>query len=139
MYPRALCDDNTMPADYCMNRFFDAVTAALREKHGWDVPVTDHLDADLRRIGFVNVQRKTYRVPIGLWPREAKRRDHAALFRVVLDELLDSLLLKPMADGAPGMTADQTVELAQEVRRALGSKKVHSYINAHFIFAQKPQ
>src|SRR5512142_970394 len=127
--PRAYCDDNTMPADYCINRFLDAVTGALREKQEWDPMLVDHLEADLRGLGFVNVQRKVYRVPIGLWPRDAKHRDHAALFLEVLIGVLDTLLLKPLADGAPGMTREQVVELFQEVRRALGSRKVHSYIN----------
>ena len=138
MYPRAYCDDNTMPADYCLNRFFDVLTAVLHERYGWDVAIVDHLEADLQGIGFVNVQHKVCRVPIGAWPREAKRRDHGAMFREVLGELLDALLLKPLAEGVPGMTPEQLTELFQEVRAALRSKRVHSYMHAHFVCAQKP-
>jgi len=136
--PRAYCDDNTMPPDFCMVRFFEAVTSALRERLGWDVLVVDHLEADLRGLGFVNVQRRAYRVPIGLWPRDPKRRDHAALFQEVLSEMLEGLLVKPMADGAPGLTREQVIELFQEVRRAMASRRVHSYLYAHFVIAQKP-
>jgi hypothetical protein len=139
LLPRAHCNDGTMPPDYAVSRFFEAMVGAAREKMGWNLFALETIPVELERIGFTNIQHKVYHVPLGVWPKDPKRRQHAALYRETVLELVDPLLSKLLVDGAPGITRTELEDLIPEVKRALSARDVHAYVHLHFLWAQKPK
>lgn len=158
--PRAMCNDDTMPDDFVMVRFYAALRATMSAKYGHDPEVAERLPATLEQLGFVSVQRKVVHVPLGFWSRDARRMHHAFLMREVLGEFLPALRAKPFSnrdgdddsgsgsgsgDGegdvpnpASGLTREQVDEMFAQVKTALSGKAVHCYVQFHFVWAQKP-
>ncbi|CAK7238586.1 MAG: hypothetical protein STHCBS139747_000002 [Sporothrix thermara] len=164
--PRPACHDDTMPADYAVGRFYRLVAREMRRQQGWDLYAVEHLPEQLAELGFVNIHRKVCHVPIGYWPKEPHRMQHAFLFAEALTELMAAMQAKPLnADvhdiawpdddddkgdgdgdgdgGATGktrklMTSQDIEALCAEVRAALCARNVHAFVPFHFVWAQKP-
>lgn len=62
------CDDDTLQTDSLLTQFYDMTTEAL-SKRGIRWTIANNLDEILRRIGFVNIECKKFKVPIGVWPK----------------------------------------------------------------------
>lgn len=129
-----------MPEDYPVRRFYRLVGEVQKRKCGWDLTATDNMPATLEGLGFVNIQRKAHHVPVGLWPKDTNRMQHAFLYREILSELLDAMQAKPFNGHDPDvpLTKLEIDTLFNDVRAALNDKSVHAYIPMHFIWAQKP-
>lgn len=136
--PRVGCNDGTMPDDYAMVRFYRSMCGIMARKYGWDTFVTERLPVELERIGFVNIQRKVYHVPIGFWPKDKKRMHHAFLYREIITDIMPALRAKPLVGNDVGLTLDEIDSLFVDVRAALCLKRVHAYMPFHFVWAQKP-
>ncbi len=138
--PRVGCHDDTMPDDYALARFYRLVEAVFRRKYGWCLFAAEHLPSALERIGFQSVQRKVLHVPIGFWPKEKHRMQHAFLLREIILELIEALQAKPFADldAEFGLSKEAVQTLVDDVRAALCDKQVHAYIPVHIVWAQKP-
>ncbi|EFX03665.1 methyltransferase type 12 [Grosmannia clavigera kw1407] len=137
--PRVGCNDSTMPDDYAMQRYYHTVCDIMARKYGWDAFVAERLPVELERIGFVNIQRKVYHVPIGFWPKDKKRMHHAFLYREVVNDTMPALRAKPLVGNDVGLTPDEIDSLFADTRAALCLKRVHAYVPFHFVWAQKPQ
>ncbi|CAK7203656.1 hypothetical protein SEUCBS139899_006394 [Sporothrix eucalyptigena] len=147
VYPRIGCHDDTMPDDYVVGRFYRLVARELQRQHGWDLYAAEHLPAQLEQIGFVNIQRKVCHVPIGYWPKDPHRMQHAFLFEETLAEFIAAMLAKPLntrvhdiasLETGEILTAQDIDALCAEVQAALCARNVHAYIPFHFVWAQKP-
>lgn len=156
VYPRIGCHDDTLgvdPENYVVTRFYRLAARVLRGQYGWDLFAAEHLPRQLEELGFVNVKRRVCHVPIGYWPKDPRRMQHAFLFEETLTEFMAAMQAKPLSggidvvfddvDGKSGerivMSADEVDALCDEVRAALRVKHVHAYIPFHFIWAQKPE
>lgn len=64
----ALCDDDTMPEDYSVNKFLDMCQEALG-KFGADFRAGNKLQEPLEKAGFTNITCKKLKVPIGPWAK----------------------------------------------------------------------
>lgn len=136
--PRVGCNDDTMPDNYVMKRFFSLMTGVLHRKYGWDGFIVEKLPAELERMGFINIQRKVYHIPIGFWPKDKKRMHHAFLNREIMTDLMPALQAKPFVGTDVGATIPEIEELFAGVRAAICDKRVHAYLPLHFLWAQKP-
>ena len=65
---QALCDDDTMPEDYSVNKFLDRCQEALC-KFGADFRAGNKLQEPLEKAGFTNITCKKLKVPIGPWAK----------------------------------------------------------------------
>ncbi|CAK7227945.1 hypothetical protein SCUCBS95973_006716 [Sporothrix curviconia] len=148
VYPRIGCHDDTMPDDYVVARFYKLAGRELQRQHGWDLYAAEHLPGQLEKIGFVNIQRKVCHVPIGYWPKDRQRMQHAFLFEEALTEFMAAMQAKPLNtnvhniasldDDGTFMTAHDIDSLCADVRAALCARNVHAFIQFHFVWAQKP-
>ena len=138
--PHIGCQDGPLPDDYAVDRFYRLLAVVQKRKFGWDFNAAENLPAQLESLGFENIQRKVFHVPIGLWPKEKNRMQQAFLFREILIELLEALQSKPFSGHDPdvGLTKPEIDALFDDVRAALCDKRVHAYIPIHFVWAQKP-
>ncbi len=66
--------DNSMPADSIVANWGKTFERAS-EKHGNRCKVAPYLEERIKAAGFVNVQKKEYKVPIGSWPKHKVYKD----------------------------------------------------------------
>jgi hypothetical protein len=62
------CDDGSIPADSKVAQFFRMITESLGKK-GMDWIIANFMHDYLHRAGFVNIQYKKIKCPVGIWPK----------------------------------------------------------------------
>lgn len=62
------CDDGTLREDSMLIEFTTLVTQALAPR-GINWIVGNDMEEILRNAGFVNIQYKKFKTPIGMWPK----------------------------------------------------------------------
>ena len=88
------------------------------------------------RIGFINVRRKTYNVPIGGWAKEQRLRVIGRLMKEVCNDLCVAMSARPFIEY--GMEEREREELRDSVKAALNDRTAHAQMTIHVIIGQKP-
>lgn len=132
---QALCDDDTMPEDYSVNKFLDRCQEALG-KFGADFRAGNKLQEPLEKAGFTNITCKKLKVPIGPWAKDKTLRLIGMYFRLILGDLLGAMGARPFR--ALGLSEAEIEVFLAGVRKDLKSASAHSYFNYLFWTAQKP-
>lgn len=130
------CDDGTMPDDYPVSKFYALLTEAFK-KFGGDIHIVERLADMMRETGFVNVQEVILKVPIGTWAKNKTLRLIGMYWRMAVTDLLPAMGGKPFL--SLGMSPEEIEVFLVGVRKALADTKVHSYVNFHFVYGQKPE
>jgi hypothetical protein len=76
-------------------------------------------------VGFVNVQEKIVKIPIGPWAKDPLQKELGMINLAQLLEGLEGLSFKPLA--AAGYAEEETLALVAKVRAELKSKAFHTY------------
>lgn len=129
-------DDNTVPEDYAPKRFFSLTQQAYMEYANIDVLYADNLPERLQEAGYVNVDRKVFKIPIGPWARDKKLRLIGVYMRQQMLEFFPAIAAKPFA--RLGMTPEEIEAIVEECRGAVQDASIHAYQLLHFVWAQKP-
>ena len=89
----------------------------------------------MREAGFVEVEDRVYKIPIGTWARDRKE-----LGRIHLAEMLDAVEPYTLAlyTNILGKSLDETKITIEMVKKEFCTKRFHLYVNYHFITATKP-
>jgi hypothetical protein len=131
------CDDGTLCPDSPLIKFFNLLRQVFVDVYGFDINIAEKLPAKLEQVGFVNIEQKVYHLPIGDWPKDKHLRTVGVYCREVVEELLSAAAAKPFSDA--GIEKSEANELLQESRAVLFNKRVHAYLPAYIIWAQKPE
>ncbi|KAL2016043.1 hypothetical protein VTK56DRAFT_4333 [Thermocarpiscus australiensis] len=134
--PRASSDDGTVPPDYPINRFYSVVGDVLRDRYGFNLWILERLPALLERLGYVNVQRRVYHMPLGEWARDVQLRLLGAYCREVVMDFLCAMAARPLVEA--GFERSEIEELVSAARGVVGNRRIHAYMPIHFVWAQKP-
>lgn len=131
----AFCDDGTMPDDYPVKVFYELLQKAFRG-FGTDVHISTNLVPKLEAAGFVNIKEEIIKVPIGTWAKNKTLRLVGLYWRTAIMDLLPAMAGRPFL--SLGMSKAEIEVFLASVRKALLDTKVHSYVNIHFVYGQKP-
>lgn len=131
------CDDGTMPDNYPLLRYFELLTRAMRTSYSMHAQGPDGLSLMLSRAGYVTpVSRKTFKIPIGPWARDRRRRLVGLYMQKQMADFFPAAAAKPFA--SLGMSREEIDSLVEECKRAITDLSVHAYTSLHFVWAQKP-
>ncbi|OAG45590.1 hypothetical protein AYO21_00226 [Fonsecaea monophora] len=135
-YPTPTSDDGTLPADSHLKEvqrlFFEmaeAMGASLNAPTLWK--------AQMERAGFVDVSESVYKVPQGIWPRDARLKEIGAYENFSLRNGLDAYLLRGYT-AVLGGDPDELQVLIAETKRELRNPRMHSYIFYYNVYGRKP-
>lgn len=130
------CDDGTIPEGYGYGRFVDLCMEGFRS-FGINPLVMEKNPELLRDSGFINVDEKVWKVPIGLWPKDPKMKTIGLYNRSMLIDALQAVSMAPLTRGLKWSPADVEVFLV-DVRKSLMDSSIHSYLRFHVAYGQKP-
>jgi hypothetical protein len=104
---------------------------------GPDVDRVLKLGEELKEAGFVNVEEKAFKVPIGPWAKNKTLRLIGVYLKTVLFEGLQGISLGPLTRGL-GWTKEEVEVLLIDVRKCLADSSQHMYYTFHTFYGQKP-
>ncbi|KAK3047049.1 hypothetical protein LTR09_011474 [Extremus antarcticus] len=135
---RFTADDGTIPEDSAVNRWMDLWNHGIKMLG----PMTGRCYPELMKqqmeeVGFINVQIRPYKMPIGIWAKD-KRLRRAGLFNMV--GMVDGVsgLSQRVFTRALGWSIEEMEVLLMEVRNEWQNKRIHSYIPIYVVIGQKP-
>ncbi|KAH7382900.1 S-adenosyl-L-methionine-dependent methyltransferase [Cadophora sp. MPI-SDFR-AT-0126] len=136
MHHKAHCDDSTMPEGYLVQQWLKNVADGLAVL-GPDLLGAVKNAQYLRDAGFVNIEERIFKIPIGTWPKNKTLKMVGLYGRTMIYDGLEGNSLGPFTRGL-GWTPDEVQVFLVDVRKALMDSSVHSYLPFHVIFGQKP-
>ncbi|KAK3318288.1 S-adenosyl-L-methionine-dependent methyltransferase [Apodospora peruviana] len=134
--PRVGCDDGTVQPDHALTKFYDMCRDTLGEKYGFQVRFIETLPDDLEAMGFVNVTRRIFHLPVGDWPKDPHPRMIGGYFREIVMDLVVALCAKPFVEA--GIEQAELDDLVNKMKTTLWNRRIHAYVPVHFVWAQKP-
>lgn len=134
----AHCDDASLdPERYqFMIRWLKLLAEGLKNL-GPDLNVCVHHTQRLMEAGFVNVEERIFKVPIGTWPRNKTLKNVGLYLRSVLLEGLQGISMASFTRGL-GWSAVEVEALLVHVRKALMDSSQHTYFTFYAVYGQKP-
>jgi hypothetical protein len=135
--PRVLSDDGTVTPEHGVTKFYSLLDPILREHYGYNIFIVEQIPDMLRNLGFVNVQQRVYRVPLGEWARDRRLRIIGGFLREILLEFFNTMVSRPMVES--GTPRPDVEEALRQATIDAHNKRIHAYMTIHFIFAQKPE
>jgi len=125
-----------MKDDYDVEKFLRFVKEGLAV-FGVDLLSVTGNAQRLRDAGFVNVEEKVFKIPLGTWPKNKTMKMIGLYLRSVIYDGLQGIALGPFIKGLKWSPDDVELFLVG-VRKSLMDASVHSYLPFHVVYGQKP-
>jgi len=87
-----------MPEPYKLNEWWEHVGKGLAV-FGRDLKAVLKIEQQLRDAGFVNVEERVIKVPMGPWAKNKKLKTAGLYCRAAIEDGLEGLSLGPMSRG----------------------------------------
>lgn len=87
--------------------------------------------------GFVNVEEKIFKIPIGTWPRNKTMKVIGLYMKAVINDGLHAIAVGPLTRGLK-WSAEEVELYLIGVRKSLNDATTHSYLPFHVVYGQKP-
>ncbi|KAK4454383.1 S-adenosyl-L-methionine-dependent methyltransferase [Podospora aff. communis PSN243] len=135
IYPEPGSEDNSMPADYAVRKFYALCVRVFRNVYNFELDFVKKLPESLQSQGFANVQHKVFHVPIGDWPKDQRMRTIGGYLREVLMNFASAMAARPFVEF--GMEKAEIDELVSSLRDSLSDRSIHAYLPIHYVWGQK--
>ncbi|KAI8662358.1 hypothetical protein NCS56_01039400 [Fusarium sp. Ph1] len=90
----------------------------------------------MKEAGFVNIEERNFKVPIGGWPHDPKQKEIGRYAQATLEQDIEGYVLF-MANTVEGWSKDEIEVYIRLLRRELHSGKMHPYYLQKVVWAQK--
>lgn len=125
-----------MPEDYGFAKFISTLQEGLL-KFNVNLLGMERNQDRLRDAGFINVEERIWKIPIGTWARDPKLKTMGAYNRAVISDALQGVAMGPYTRGLGWSPAEVEVFLVN-VRKSLANSSIHAYYTFHAVYGQKP-
>jgi SAM-dependent methyltransferase len=136
--PGALTDDDSIPPN---SGYVESgrLYYEIAEKMGAPLDAPRAWAEQMRAAGFVNVQDVVYKLPMGPWPRSKRLRTVGRLEQImILEGGFEAYMLRGYTQVLGGRAEDLQIVLAL-AKREIRDPRVHTYVQFHITYGQKPQ
>ena len=130
-------DDDSIPEDWELKRFISAIGEGL-ENLGLDLHRAEKLADEARAAGFVNVETKRMKIPIGTWPKNKLLKMVGAYTQALILDGLQQGGYGPLCRGM-GWTREEVEVFLTGVRKSVRDPKIHAYYQLYMVYGQKPK
>ncbi|KAI0553116.1 S-adenosyl-L-methionine-dependent methyltransferase [Xylaria curta] len=129
-------EDGTIDPNIPVNRYMEHMMSAAASTEGRKIPIVPEIGEIMRRAGFVDIKKKTYRVPYGAWPTDPVARRRGAVLSV------NAELLLPTSDkvlGYIGVTPEQAEVLYADCVKMFHNPSIHCFATYYVWYGRKPE
>ncbi|KAM5357392.1 hypothetical protein ACJZ2D_016316 [Fusarium nematophilum] len=137
--PMAYSDDETLKEGSAIaewGKFFHEGGKKLGRTF---TPIPESLqEKGLKAAGFVDIQSKTIKVPVGDWPKDERQKEIGRFTNLsVLSDVEGHITF--MANLLDGWTQEQIILYCAQLRREIKSRKTHAYYYQRVVWGRKPE
>ncbi|EDU49821.1 conserved hypothetical protein [Pyrenophora tritici-repentis Pt-1C-BFP] len=135
--PGALSDDDTIPPN---SGYVESgrLYFEIAEKMGAPLDAPRAWNAQMKDAGFINVTDEVFKLPMGTWPRSKRLRTIGRLEQImILEGGFEAYMLRGYTQMLGGRPEDLQIILAL-AKREVRDPAVHTYVQFHITYAQKP-
>ncbi|KAL8843927.1 MAG: hypothetical protein Q9176_001622 [Flavoplaca citrina] len=133
----ARTDDDSLPENSALTAWCNNQYDAMKTI-GMELKVTgDMIKKQMLEAGFVDVEVKEFKTPIGQWPQDEKMRETGAFQLVAMLEGIGGLTMALWTRFLGWKREDVEDELVK-VKKEMQSKNVHSYWPTFAVYGRKP-
>ncbi|KAK3334231.1 methyltransferase domain-containing protein [Cercophora scortea] len=129
-------DDGSLAPDdpllFWISTLLDAARSLKRDPNPGS-----QLEGWVRGAGFVNVEHKRYKIPIGPWARDPALKEIGLWNYWQVNGGLEGLTLR-LFTGVLGWKEDEILVLLAKVRQSLRNPAVHAMFDFHVVYGQRP-
>ncbi|EFW98908.1 sam dependent methyltransferase [Grosmannia clavigera kw1407] len=129
-------DDGSLLPDAALVRW-GQIFGQVGEKMGNSFRACELAADAIKDAGFVNVQERRIKLPIGTWPKDVKLKSWGAWNRMFLLQALEGFAVRGLTSML-GWSIEEVQLYLVEVRKELNDPKIHSYIDMCVVIGQKP-
>ncbi|KAH7402917.1 S-adenosyl-L-methionine-dependent methyltransferase [Pyrenochaeta sp. MPI-SDFR-AT-0127] len=136
--PGALTDDDSIPPN---SGYVESgrLYAEIAEKMGAPLDAPRSWAEQMRVAGFRNVQDEVFKLPMGPWPRSKRLRTVGRLEQImILEGGFEAYMLRGYTQVLGRRAEDLQIILAL-AKREVRDPNVHTYVQFHITYGQKPQ
>ncbi|CAK4031644.1 Hypothetical predicted protein [Lecanosticta acicola] len=129
-------DDNSIPTNSKLREFFNLLVEGSN-RVGRDLHAPKRWKSILADVGFVNIEERVFKVPVGEWPKDRRLKEAGAFEMETLREGLPAIgmgVFTRVLQWSP----DAVEDFFKGVRAELDDKTIHFWIPMHVVWAQKP-
>ncbi|KAK5217402.1 hypothetical protein LTR72_009519 [Exophiala xenobiotica] len=136
VYPRAMCDDGSMPED---SMFKFICEQFIEASYGMGAPLDSCLRFGeyLRDAGFVDVVEHIFKMPSSPWPKDKRLKKIGALEMTNLVEGASAFGLRVFSH-TYGWTREQTELAMVGFRKDVKNRNHHQYVRYYVVYGRKP-
>ncbi|PGH16853.1 hypothetical protein AJ79_01497 [Helicocarpus griseus UAMH5409] len=129
-------DDGTNEKATATNEFLVLCNKAA-EQFGKEINMAPKYKKLLFDAGFVDVKDEVFKTPLGPWPKDAKLKEVGRYFLEHSLLGVDAYILGFIGK-VLGWSESECMVLAAKVKSELRDRKLHLYLNTHFVYGRKP-
>ncbi|KAI9740853.1 MAG: hypothetical protein M1818_004458 [Claussenomyces sp. TS43310] len=134
----AHCDDGSLDEErYCHMLKWLALLDEGLQRFGVHLNGCCQHEQRMINAGFINVEQRIFKVPIGQWPKNRTLKLIGLYLRTVLIEGLQGISLGAFTRGL-GWTREEVELMLVDVRKALLDSSQHTYFTFYAVYGQKP-
>ncbi|KAI1076404.1 S-adenosyl-L-methionine-dependent methyltransferase [Whalleya microplaca] len=130
------CDDGTMLEGDMYALYTETFTRAMNSL-GVDPGSVYKYAEWLREAGFVNIEVKMLKTPVGTWPEDPHQSKIGLFNRNMIYDGLHGFSIKPFTRGL-GWTVEEVEVFLVDVRKALLNSTAHIWLPFLVVYGQKP-
>jgi len=130
------CDDDTLTPDYGPVQMAQKMKESLLNM-GVDIYAADKNPERVEEAGFANVWHKFLKVPVGPWAKDKALKQIGLYIRSIIYDGLQAVTMGPYTRGL-GWKPEQVEVFLAHVRKDLMNTSMHSYVQYHTLYGQKP-
>ncbi|RPA84842.1 S-adenosyl-L-methionine-dependent methyltransferase [Ascobolus immersus RN42] len=119
-----------------LHTYFSSLLSASA-KLGCVMDQTPQLQQKIKSAGFTNVSERTYKAPVGAWPKDHKMKEVGRTMYGICMIGAESYGLA-LFTRVLGMDEEEAQKIIEGARRDLGRRGVHTVFKQHIIIGQKP-
>jgi len=128
--------DGTLSKDNAMVKMMEGLVEACA-KIGRTLDPAPGMEGWVKDAGFHNIKRETKRLPVGIWPKDARLKECGALMTMNFTEGVDAFTAVLFRD-VLGWSQEEVDVLNAGVRSAANKGDAHAIFDFYIITGQKP-
>ncbi|KAJ5094738.1 hypothetical protein N7456_010599 [Penicillium angulare] len=132
-------DDNSLPKDSMAATWGDTISGCA-ERANRRIDTLNTMRGSIENAGFVDVRERTYKWPIGPWPRDKNMKEAGMINYQMWSSGIEGWGMWFLTKfGAPTpWSREEVIAYVAKIRSELKNSEVHSYQRARRIWARKP-
>jgi hypothetical protein len=115
--------------------FHQTLTEAMA-KRNFDLHAVTNAVNKLDSAGFINVQEKVLKMPIGGWPEDPELKKIGEVFRLVMEDAIPEVGMRAIQESLD-WSWEQMMVLGAKAKQSL-DLPVQTYFPLHIVIGQKP-